>query len=118
MLMGLVAKNAILLIEYCLMSMSHGMSLHEAIRTAGEARMRPILMTTLAMVAGMVPIALGLGAGAETRAPMAIAVIGGLATSSVLTLIVVPVIFSVIHEIKQKSTPNTFSQAESEIVLS
>ncbi len=100
MLMGLVAKNAILLIEYCLMSMHQGMSVQQAIMTAGEVRMRPILMTTMAMVAGMAPIALGFGAGAEIRAPMAIAVIGGLATSTVLTLIVVPIIFAVFHDLR------------------
>lgn len=102
MLMGLVAKNAILLVEYCLMSMHQGMSVDQAIRTAGDARMRPILMTTLAMVAGMVPIAMGIGAGSEVRSPMAVAVIGGLATSSLLTLIVVPVIFSIFNEWKEK----------------
>ncbi|MBX9940840.1 MAG: efflux RND transporter permease subunit [Candidatus Obscuribacterales bacterium] len=102
MLMGLVAKNAILLVEYCLMSMHQGMSVDQAIRTAGDARMRPILMTTLAMVAGMVPIAMGLGAGSEVRSPMAVAVIGGLATSSLLTLIVVPVIFTIFNEWKEK----------------
>lgn len=102
MLMGLVAKNAILLIEYCLMSMQQGQSLDVAIRTAGQARMRPILMTTVAMVAGMIPIAMGWGAGAEARSPMAIAVIGGLATSTILTLIVVPVIFSVVQDLRKK----------------
>lgn len=117
MLMGLVAKNAILLIEYCLMSIDQGMSMQQAIMTAGEARMRPILMTTLAMIAGMTPIALGWGAGSEARAPMAIAVIGGLAVSMVLTLIVVPVIFATVydkrHKKSKKSQPNAMPQFRS-----
>lgn len=104
MLMGLVAKNSILLIEYCLMALQQDptLDIHDAIMQAGEVRMRPILMTTLAMVAGMAPIAMGLGAGAEARAPMAIAVIGGLTTSTILTLIVVPVIFAILQELRSK----------------
>jgi len=98
MLMGLVTKNAILLVEYALMSMKRGMSRREAIIKAGETRMQPILMTTIAMIAGMVPIALGLGAGSEARAPMAISVIGGLITSTVLTLIVIPVVFTYVDD--------------------
>jgi len=90
MLMGLVTKNAILLVEYCLMAMHNGTSRHEALMGAAEARMRPILMTTVAMIAGMMPIALGIGAGSEVRVSMAIAVVGGLTTSTFLTLIVVP----------------------------
>jgi multidrug efflux pump subunit AcrB len=94
MLMGLVAKNAILLVEYALMAMEHqGLSPSEAVMQAGTERMRPILMTTFAMVAGMVPIAMGGDVGAEQRAPMAVAVIGGLTTSSILTLVVIPTIF-------------------------
>lgn len=104
MLTGLVTKNAILLVEYCLMAMHKGMSRHEAIMNAAEARMRPILMTTVAMIAGMVPIALGLGAGSEVRAPMAIAVVGGLITSTFLTLIVVPVVFTYVDDWKIKLT--------------
>lgn len=96
MLMGLVTKNAILLVEYALMSMKQGVPQREAIINAGETRMRPIVMTTIAMIAGMVPVALGIGAGSEARAPMAIAVIGGLITSTLLTLLVVPVVFTYI----------------------
>lgn len=111
MLMGLVAKNAILLVEYCIMSKKNdGLPTHEAIMRSGETRMRPILMTTFAMVIGMVPIASGLGAGAEVRAPMAVAVIGGLITSSVLTLIVVPVIFSLFDELKMQLRKNLHSR--------
>ncbi len=98
MLMGLVTKNAILLVEYCLMAQHQGKDRLTAIIEAGEARMRPILMTTVAMVAGMLPIAIRIGAGSEARAPMAIAVIGGLITSTLLTLIVIPVVFTIIDD--------------------
>lgn len=100
MLMGLVTKNAILLVEYCLSAMKKGMNREEAIFSAGRTRMRPILMTTTAMIAGMLPIAIGLGAGAEARAPMAIAVVGGLFMSTMLTLIVVPVVFTYMDDLQ------------------
>jgi multidrug efflux pump subunit AcrB len=103
MLMGLVAKNAILLVEYALMAIEHqGLSPTEAVMQAGTERMRPILMTTFAMVAGMVPIAMGSDVGAEQRAPMAVAVIGGLTASSILTLVVIPTIFVVEKEAMAK----------------
>ena len=100
MLMGLATKNAILLVEYCLMMMGRGMAREEAIVGAGEARMRPILMTTVAMIAGMVPIAMGIGAGSEVRSAMAVAVIGGLITSTFLTLLVVPVVFTLVDDFR------------------
>jgi hydrophobe/amphiphile efflux-1 (HAE1) family protein len=100
MLMGLVTKNAILLVEYCLGEMKKGVDRMQAIKDAGNTRMRPILMTTIAMICGMLPIAIGLGAGAEARAPMALAVIGGLITSTVLTLLVVPVVFTYIDDLQ------------------
>lgn len=100
MLMGLATKNSILLVEYCLMAMQNGTSRDDAIRSAGEARMRPILMTTVAMIAGMVPIALGIGAGSEARSVMAVAVIGGLITSTFLTLIAVPVVFTYVDDFR------------------
>lgn len=100
MLMGLVTKNAILLVEYCLVQMDHGMPRKEAIYLAGRTRMRPIVMTTTAMIAGMLPIAIGFGAGAEARAPMAIAVVGGLFMSTVLTLVVVPVVFTYMDDLQ------------------
>lgn len=98
MLMGLTTKNSILLVEYVLVAMNHGKPRIEAVFESGEARMRPILMTTVAMIAGMLPIALGIGAGAEVRKSMAIAVIGGLTTSTLLTLVVVPVVFCYLDE--------------------
>ncbi|MBZ0189105.1 MAG: efflux RND transporter permease subunit, partial [Candidatus Obscuribacterales bacterium] len=100
MLMGLVTKNAILLVEYCLMTQNSGIGRTQAIIRAGETRMRPIVMTTVAMVAGMFPIALRMGAGSEARAPMAVAVIGGLITSTLLTLVVVPVVYTYIDDLE------------------
>jgi HAE1 family hydrophobic/amphiphilic exporter-1 len=98
MLMGLVTKNAILLVDFTKTLRSRGMSRREALITAGRTRLRPILMTTLAMMFGMLPLALALGQGAEMRAPMARAVIGGLITSTILTLLVVPVVYTVLDD--------------------
>jgi hydrophobic/amphiphilic exporter-1 (mainly G- bacteria), HAE1 family len=99
MLMGLVTKNAILLVDYTKILRASGMGRTEALVTAGRTRFRPILMTTLAMIFGMVPLALGIGAGAEMRAPMARSVIGGLVTSTLLTLLVVPVVYTLIDDV-------------------
>ncbi|TJZ72871.1 efflux RND transporter permease subunit [Chitiniphilus eburneus] len=94
MLMGLVTKNAILLVDFVNHLRRQGMARAEAIAEAGRERLRPILMTTAAMVMGMLPLALAIGEGAEQRAPMAHAIIGGVITSTLLTLVVVPVVFS------------------------
>ncbi|MFP5441668.1 MAG: efflux RND transporter permease subunit, partial [Gammaproteobacteria bacterium] len=99
MLMGLVTKNAILLIDFIKVATENGMERTEAIMQAGRTRLRPILMTTAAMVMGMVPLALGLGTGAEQRAPMAHAIIGGIITSTLLTLVVVPVIYTYLDDL-------------------
>ncbi len=96
LLLGLVTKNSILLVDYALINQKEGKSIYHAVLDSGVARLRPILMTTIAMIAGMIPIAMGIGAGSESRSPMAIAVIGGLLTSTLLTLVVVPVIFTYI----------------------
>ena len=94
MLMGIAAKNSILLVEYAIMAMKeHGLDKRTAIIDAAHKRARPILMTTVAMGAGMLPTAIGLGAEVEFRAPMAIAVIGGLITSTLLSLLYIPVVF-------------------------
>jgi HAE1 family hydrophobic/amphiphilic exporter-1 len=98
MLMGLVTKNAILLVDFTKTLRARGMNRREALITAGRTRLRPILMTTLAMMFGMLPLALALGQGAEMRAPMARAVIGGLITSTLLTLLVVPVVYTVLDD--------------------
>ncbi|WP_333652247.1 efflux RND transporter permease subunit [Dissulfurispira sp.] len=102
LLMGLVKKNAILLVDYTNTLRARGMERREAILEAGPVRLRPIFMTTFAMVFGMMPIALGIGEGAETRAPMAIATIGGLLTSLFLTLVVVPVAYDLFDDVQQK----------------
>jgi hydrophobe/amphiphile efflux-1 (HAE1) family protein len=94
MLMGLVTKNAILLVDFANRSRRAGATLHDALLTAGQVRLRPILMTTAAMIFGMLPLALGLGESGETQAPMGRAIIGGVITSTLLTLIVVPVIYT------------------------
>jgi len=94
MLMGLVTKNAILLVDFANRSRRGGASLHDALLTAGQVRLRPILMTTAAMIFGMLPLALGLGESGETQAPMGRAIIGGVITSTLLTLVVVPVIYT------------------------
>ncbi len=99
MLMGLVTKNAILLVDFTNQSLREGKSLHDAILTAGQVRLRPILMTTMAMVFGMLPMAIGLGDGGETEAPMGRAVIGGVLTSTMLTLVVVPVIYTYLYRL-------------------
>jgi multidrug efflux pump subunit AcrB len=95
-LMGLVTKNAILLVDFANRGQRDGLPLREALMAAGNIRLRPILMTTAAMVFGMLPLSLGLGQGAEQQAPMGRAIIGGVITSTLLTLIVVPVIYSYI----------------------
>lgn len=100
MLMGLVTKNAILLIDFIKKAMERGVDRYDAIVQAGTTRLRPILMTTSAMVMGMVPLALGLGESGEQSAPMAHAVIGGVITSTLLTLVVVPVIFTYLDDLK------------------
>ncbi|KGK87436.1 acriflavin resistance protein [Desulfosporosinus sp. HMP52] len=102
LLMGLVAKNGILLIDFTKQKMNEGFEVKAALIEAGSVRLRPILMTTLAMIFGMIPVAIGTGSGAEMRAPMGHAVIGGLITSTLLTLFVVPVVYSFLDDMKKK----------------
>lgn len=100
MLMGVVTKNSILLVEYAVMARrEQGMNRWDALLDACHKRARPILMTTIAMAAGMLPIAMGLGADPSFRAPMAIAVIGGLLTSTLLSLLVIPVVFTYVDDL-------------------
>jgi HAE1 family hydrophobic/amphiphilic exporter-1 len=99
MLMGLVTKNAILLVDNANERRSHGADRRTALIEAGAVRLRPILMTTAAMIFGMLPIALSLGEGGGFRAPMARAVIGGLITSTLLTLVVIPVVYTYLDDI-------------------
>lgn len=100
MLMGLVTKNAILLVDFAKQQRSAGIERQEALLQAGNIRLRPILMTTLAMIFGMIPTALATGIGSEMRSPMAYAIIGGLITSTILTLVVVPVIYTLLDDLR------------------
>ncbi len=102
MLMGLVTKNGILLVEFTNQLRAAGKSAREALLEAGPIRLRPILMTSVAMIAGMIPVALAKGDGAETRVPMAVAIIGGLITSTALTLGVVPVVYSLLDGVRER----------------
>lgn len=119
MLMGLVTKNAILLVDYTNSLRQQGMDRTSAILEAGPTRLRPILMTTCAMIGGMLPTAMKLGRGSETRAPMAIAVIGGLIVSTLLTLVIIPTLYSIfddmvakLHRRKQRLLGRFVSQSE------
>ncbi|RPH62543.1 MAG: efflux RND transporter permease subunit, partial [Acidobacteria bacterium] len=98
LLMGIVAKNAILLIDFAKWLEESGLERRQAIVEAGRVRLRPILMTTFALIAGMVPIAIGAGEGADFRAPLGRAVIGGVITSTLLTLLVIPTIYDILTE--------------------
>ena len=103
LLMGIVAKNAILLIDFAKWArINDGLPRREAIIQAGAIRLRPIMMTTLALIAGMLPVALGLGEGAEFRAPLGRAVIGGVITSTLLTLVVIPTFYEIMDEWREK----------------
>ena len=104
-LLGLAAKNSILLVEFAIEREREGMPQREALLTACRERARPIVMTTLAMMAGMAPTALGLGEGSAFRQPMAIGVIGGLVTSTALSLVLVPVVYEIIDDIEQWLRP-------------
>ena len=101
MLMGLVTKNAILLVDFAIRAREEGMERSQALLVAAKVRLRPILMTTLAMIFGMVPLAFALTEGSEQRAPMGQAVIGGVITSSLLTLVVVPVVYCYLDDLAQ-----------------
>jgi multidrug efflux pump subunit AcrB len=99
MLMGIATKNSILLVDYVIMARrDHGLARREAVLDACAKRARPIVMTTIAMAAGMLPIALGIGVDPSFRAPMAIVVIGGLITSTFLSLLVIPVLFTYVDD--------------------
>jgi multidrug efflux pump subunit AcrB len=101
MLMGIVTKNSILFVDYAILAIKeHGLSRRDALIEAGAKRAQPILMTTIAMIAGMLPIAARFGENADFRAPMAITVVGGLATSTVLSLVFIPVAFTIIDDIQ------------------
>jgi HAE1 family hydrophobic/amphiphilic exporter-1 len=96
LLMGIVAKNAILLIDFAKWAHERGTPLRDALIQAGRIRLRPIMMTTIALIAGMIPVALGRGEGADFRAPLGRAVIGGVITSTLLTLLVIPTVYEIL----------------------
>jgi HAE1 family hydrophobic/amphiphilic exporter-1 len=99
MLAGIVVSNAILLVDYTnILRRRDGMPLREAVETAGRTRLRPILMTTLATILGLVPMSLGIGEGAELQAPLARVVIGGLTASTLITLVFVPTVYTIFEE--------------------
>jgi HAE1 family hydrophobic/amphiphilic exporter-1 len=110
MLMGLVTKNAILLIDFTNQARARGVERNAALIQAGSTRLRPIVMTTLAMIFGMLPLAFAIGAGAELRAPMARAVIGGLITSTLLTLVVVPVVYTYLDGLRPETVREWLAQ--------
>jgi len=96
-LMGMVGKNAVLLVDFANSAIKEGKSINEALIEAGDKRLRPILMTTFAMIFAMLPLAFGTGIGSELKAPMAISIIGGLISSMILTLIVVPIMYKMLY---------------------
>ncbi len=116
MLMGLVTKNAILLVDFANRSRRAGAGLHDALQDAGQVRLRPILMTTAAMIGGMLPLALGIGEGGETQAPMGRAIIGGVITSTLLTLIVVPVIYTYLDAMHERRARKKAARAAAHAV--
>ena len=123
MLMGIVTKNAIMLVDFAVEEIARGTERTTALLEAGRKRARPIVMTTIAMAAGMLPSAFALGDGGEFRAPMAIAVIGGLLVSTILSLVFVPSFFSVMDDLSRGVTwlmsfifkPNATDEGDEEI---
>jgi HAE1 family hydrophobic/amphiphilic exporter-1 len=110
--MGLVAKNSILLVDMTNQLRERGVATDEALREACPIRLRPVLMTSLTVILALLPAALGLGAGAETTGPMSIAVIGGMVSSTLLTLVVVPSVYSLIDQgLRRFQRPPTESSA-------
>jgi HAE1 family hydrophobic/amphiphilic exporter-1 len=107
MLMGLVAKNAILIVDFTNQLKAQGKSVREALIMAGKERMRPILMTTLSMVIGMLPIALAKGTASEWKNGLAWVIIGGLLSSLILTVYLVPVVYYAVDSLKEKLTKKT-----------
>src|SRR6185436_10010845 len=102
LLVGLVTKNSILLVEYANQQVAKGMDSRDAMTQAGMVRLRPILMTAFSTIAGILPIAIGFGSGGESRRPMGIAVVGGMLTSTFLTLFVVPVVYTFFSDVTDK----------------
>jgi HAE1 family hydrophobic/amphiphilic exporter-1 len=115
MLIGLVAKNAIMIVDFTNARKAAGANTHDALIQANHARLRPILMTTIAMIFGMLPIALATGAGAEMNKGLAWVVIGGLTSSLFLTLIIVPVVYSLFDSVLRRMGKDTKVDYEAEM---
>jgi multidrug efflux pump subunit AcrB len=105
MMAGIVVSNGILLVDYTNRLRGRGMSLEEAVTLGGRTRLRPILMTTLCTILGLIPMAIGLGEGSESNAPMAIAVIGGLSVSTLLTLVFIPTLYTIFEKRFKREIP-------------
>jgi len=103
MLVGIVVKNGIVLVDFTNLQRDRGLSLSHAVITAGQSRLRPVLMTSLTTILGMMPVAIGIGEGAEIWQPMGIAIVGGMVFSTILTMIVVPVIYTMFGAGRMKS---------------
>src|SRR5437773_7689906 len=122
MLVGLVAKNAILLVDYTNTLRSRGMPRREALMESGATRLRPILMTTLTMIFAMLPLAINVGSGSESRSPMAVVVIGGLITSTLLTLVLVPCAYTYLDDLAnlvfrvQRAAPAVADSLEAPVI--
>ena len=115
LLIGLVTKNSILLVDYAnQLRREEGLPAQEAIRRAAPVRMRPVLMTALSMIFGVLPTAVGLGAGSETRAPMAVATAAGMFTSMMLTLLIVPVFYLALESVRDFLAGRRAARAETE----
>jgi len=104
MLVGIVVKNAIVLVDYINLMRERGLKLNEAIVISGKSRLRPVLMTSLTTILGMMPLALSKGSGSEIWSPMGIAVIGGLVFSTIVTLVLVPVVYYMMNRRSEKRT--------------
>jgi HAE1 family hydrophobic/amphiphilic exporter-1 len=107
LLIGLVAKNSILLVDLTNQRRDQGLSIDDALRDACPTRMRPVVMTSLTIILALMPAAIGLGAGAETNKPLSLAVIGGMITSTLLTLVVVPSGYSLVENWRERRRPRT-----------
>ncbi len=101
MTVGIVVKNAIVMVDYINLMRDRGMSLEEAIQRGGERRLRPVLMTALAILGGMLPLAVGWGEGSEIWRPMAVAVIGGVTLSTLVTLVLIPCVFALVEPLRK-----------------
>ena len=112
MLVGIVVKNGIVMVDFTNLLRERGMTVNQAVINAGKSRLRPVLMTTLTTILGMLPLALGIGEGSEMWQPMGIAVIGGLTFSTMLTLIVIPIVYSIFGDRSLKRESKRIIQHE------